>query len=259
MRAWALVVIGGSAFAGGFDCAAQQTLLLGESRAASTMSGAPAEFVLDSDGPGFLTVVVRGSTPEGDLVLSVADDDYQTLADARSDQDLGSNPGAEQIVAQIPRAGRYRVVVDSPYDDGIVAFQMGASFLSSDLASLPPDPDGRPTQAVALEVGATHEDRIDSAAGDGWDWYSFTAPGVGVLTVLTRGVDDDEGDLKLEAFQEGSWREPVDTSDQDEGGLLTNESLTFDVTAGEIVYVRVSPFGGGGRVTYRIASGLIPG
>jgi hypothetical protein len=42
--------------------------------------------------------------------------------------------------------------------------------------------------------------------------------------------------------------------------VLGNESLTWDVQAGDVVFVRVSPVSAGGdRVSYRIMSGLIPG
>ena len=69
---------------------------------------------------------------------------------------------------------------------------------------------------------------------------------------------DGEGDLKLEVFRDGDFREPFNISDSDSGGILTNESLNADVIAGETIYVRVSPsFGGGPRVSYRVASGLI--
>lgn len=260
MRVWTSAVASASALlwplAG--QAAAQQSLELGATLSASTLSGAPAEFVLDAADAGFLTVVVRSTAAGGDLVLSVADDDFQTLSDARSDMDLGANLGAEQVVAQIPRAGRYRVLVESPYSSGIVAFRMGASFLPSELASLPDDPDGRPSRAIALEVGAQRDDAVDPALGDGWDWYAVTVSEAGVLTVLTRAAGGDEGDLVLEAFDRDAWREPVESSDQDEGGVLTNESLTFDVQPGQTVYVRVSPYGGG-PVAYRIATGLIPG
>ncbi len=239
----------------------QAPLPLGTTGMGSTAPDTPAEFVVTLDAPGFLTVLVRPAEgTEDDLVLTVTDDEMQTLPDGYSDQDVNGVMSAEQVVARIPLAGTYRVLVEAPYGYSMVGFEIGSSFLATDLAAGVPDPDGRPSGALALEVGSQHADAIDPAAGDAWDWFSVTAGVDGVLTVLTRAIDMEEGDLKIEIFRDGEFREPFDISDQDQGEVLTNESITADVVAGETIYVRVSPaFGGGPRVAYRMSSGLIPG
>jgi hypothetical protein len=121
-------------------------------------------------------------------------------------------------------------------------------------------PDGRPSGALSFAVGTTHEDTIHPSLGDAWDWFAITPESEGVLTVLTRANDMEEGDVKLAIFRADDFRDPFDSSDQDQSGVLTNESLNADVVAGETVYIRVSPtFGGGGPVAFKVGSGLIPG
>ncbi|MEQ8328939.1 MAG: hypothetical protein RH859_00605 [Longimicrobiales bacterium] len=206
------------------------------------------------DGAGFLTVVAR--SPGDDLRLRVTDEEGQTLPGGEMDGDHGGDVGAEQAVVVLPRAGTYHVFVGT-FGGGSGPFSVGGSFLASDLAARAEDPDGRPSLAQSIEPGADHNDSIDPAAGDPWDWFRITSEAGGILTVLTRAA---EGDLRLEIYEEGSYREPLDSSDQDEGGVLGNESISVDLAPGQVIYVRVGPsMGGGGRVDYRLASGLIPG
>ena len=238
---------------------AQVALPVG-STSSGTVSAQAAEYVVDLDGPGFLSVVVRASGEDDDLVLSVTDDEGQVLLSGRSDIDLGGNMGAEQLIVQIPWGGQYGVVIEQNYGSATVSFEVGATFLATPLAQAEPDPDGKPSGATALELDGGHEDSINPAQGDGWDWYAVTSASAGVLTVLTRAVDDQEGDLRLDVYRAGDLREPEDGSDQDQSGVLTNESVSMDVAAGETIYVKVSPsFSGSSRVAYRIAAGLIGG
>lgn len=232
--------------------AAQTSLPVGSVVPVSRVADVPAELVFSAPGAGFLTVVARASE---DVSVAVADEEYQTLPDGAADADLGGDLGAEQLVVGIPRAGTYRVLVES-LSGAAAALSVGASFLASDLACRPTDPDGSPSGAVQLQVGTSHLDAIDPASGDPWDWFAIAAREAGTLTILTR-VEGD-GDLRLERFQAGGYREAVDASDQDLDGVLGNESLTVDVEAGTTVYLRVAPVSGAGAVPYRLASGLIP-
>ena len=76
--------------------------------------------------------------------------------------------------------------------------------------------------------------------------------------MLTRS--EGEGDLALEVFREGEYGEPVEASDQDMDGMMGNESVTLDVAAGDVLYLRVLiRFGGVDTIPYRVTSGLIPG
>lgn len=216
--------------------------------------GEGAVYLFDAPGSGFLTVVVRGED-EQDLTLAVYDQDGQALPDGQVDRDMGGRVDAEQMVVTIPRGGRYTVAVES-FSGVASAFQLGATFFPAEVAALPEDPDGRPGLAMELAVGASHEDSVSPGDGDAWDWYRIPVTQAGVLTVLTRG----EGDLTLEWYEEGSFQQAMDYSDQDMDGALGNESLTLNVGPGDVVFVRVTPLGGGGEpVPYRIASGLIPG
>jgi hypothetical protein len=232
----------------------QDPLPLGTMGAGAVSMSAGATFGFEAPAPGFLTVVVRA---DGDVVLTVMDGEYQTLPDGRSDQDLGGDVGAEQFVVVLPEAGEYRVLVE-PLGGGPFGFEIGATFLASELVAEPADPDGKPSGAVELTLGESHSTSLDPMAGDYRDWFSIRIEQAGVLTVLTRS--EGEGDLKLEVFRGGDFRDPAGYSDQDMDGVLGNETVSVDVEAGETVHIRVSPsLGGGGRIDYRVGSGLIPG
>jgi hypothetical protein len=234
---------------------AQTPLPVGSTRPVSVPAEGAAELTFEASAAGFLTVVVR-STGGEDISLSVTDDEFQSLPGAAVDGDIGGNLGAEQLVVGLPRPGRYVVVVEALGGDG-AGLEIGATFLPTTLAALADDPDGRPSGAVSVATGASRDDTIDPSRGDMWDWHRIEVVTNGVLTLLTR--TEGEGDLRLEVFEAGSYREPLESSDQDMGGVLGNESVTLTVQAGASVYARVSAFNGNEAIKYRLASGLIPG
>ena len=234
--------------------AAQTPLPLGKTVEAS-LSGGSIEYTFSAPEAGFLVVVVRASGG-ADLALSVTDTEGQVLPEGSSDMDMNGNVGAEQVLLAIPSAGEYTVEVRC-YDES-ASFQLGATFLPSALAAAPDDPDGRPSGAIELAVGASHADAIDPAAGDRADWYRIRADRGGVLTILTRA--EGEGDLRLERYVEPEFGEPEESADEDRDGVMGNESLTLDVEAGDVVVIKVVPsFAGSTAVSYRISSGLIAG
>jgi len=233
---------------------AQTPLPLGRT-AEGTLTGGVTSYAFAAREAGFLAVVVRATGSE-DLSISVSDSEGQTLPEGTSDADLSGNVGAEQILVTIPSPGNYVVKVRC-YDE-TASFHVGGSFLASPLAAAPDDPDGRPSGAVELAVGASRDDVIDPAAGDRADWFRIPITKAGVLTVLTRAEGD--GDLRLERYVAPEFSEPSEYSDEDRDGVMGNESLTLDVKAGDVVLIRVMPsFWGGARVRYRISSGLIEG
>lgn len=236
--------------------AAQTPLPMGTMLESTVTGDGVSSFLVEVAEAGFLTVVARSVDGE-DIRLSITDDEGQLLPDGRVDADLDGDMGAEQTVIALPRPGRYQVRVET-YGLRGTAFSVGGSFLASPLVAVPPDPDGKPSGAIALAVGADHSDVIDPAAGDGYDWFVFDVAEAGVLTVLTRSSD---GDLALDLFVGDDFHEPTQSSDQDQGGVLGNESVTVDVEVGQVVRVRVGPsyVGVAARTTYRIASGIIPG
>ena len=234
--------------------ASAQQLQAGRVIDATTSAEDPTAFIFQAGSAGVLTVVVR-STDETDLVLSVTDADGQPLPDARSDQDLGGDSGAEQLAVPLPRAGRYQVRVE-PYSMGVAAFRIGASWLPFAELELPADPDGSPSTAIPLPPEQqTHKDSIDEGMGDYWDWFVVIPDRAGTLTVVTRA---EEGDLVLEAFEEGSYAEAWERSDQDLQGVNGNEALTLLVSSGEAVYFKVSAFSSDDGIAYRFQLSFIP-
>ena len=231
-----------------------QALPLGSTAEGTTSTEAVSVFEFRASSAGILTVAVRG-TGQTDLVLQVTDGDGQPLPDGDSDQDLGGNSGAEQLALTIPREGVYFVRV-RPFSSGMGQFRIGASWLEFPELEQPRDPDGSPSSANSFRVGERAEGSIDAAIGDHWDWYSIRIEQTGLLTVATRST---EGDLVLEAFNEGSFGEAAERSDQDLQEVSGNEAITLSVTQGQTLYFKVSAFASsGGAISYRLTAGLIP-
>jgi hypothetical protein len=228
---------------------------MGSVTGGTTSSEDIATFQFSAETAGILTIVVR-STDESDLVLVVTDADGQTLPDARSDQDLGGDSGAEQFAVTLPRAGMYHVRVE-PFSSGLASFRIGASWLGFPDLEQPADPDGRPSAARSIAIQqAPIMDTLDPTSGDYWDWYALRADRAGLLTVATRAV---EGDLVLEAFTKGNFSESAERSDQDLQEVAGNEALTLVVSPGQTLYFKVSMYGTpDSPISYRLSIGFIP-
>ena len=226
----------------------------GEVKEGSAGWDMPATYRFEAETAGVLTIVVRASD-ETDLFLLVTDSDGQALPNGRSDQDLGGDSGAEQFAVTLPRAGSYRIRVET-FGGGAGPFKIGVAWLSFPDLSVPADPDGSPGSALRLQVGQdTRTDAIDGEKGDYWDWYVMKLEQSGTLTVATRA---QEGDLVLEAFQPDQFTEAMERSDQDLQGNGGNEAVTLVVKAGEEYFFRVSAFSLGTSVPYRLQVGFIP-
>ncbi len=218
--------------------------------------GKPAVYEVTTAGAGVLAVALATSTSseDVDLVLFVTDGDGQPLNEGRSDRDLHGDRGKEYLVALLPEAGSYLVFVEITSGERAAFTISGALAPAPDLAPPTQDPDGRPSRATAVAVGKAVEDTLGGA--DTWDWFALRAEAAGTLTILTKAP---EGDLRLEAFAEGNYRQPIATSDQDLQDVKGNESVNITVQAGQTVYVRVSTFFVGGEtVPYKVVSALIP-
>ena len=109
-------------------CQTMQELRPGQVVQGSADWEGSAEYSFKAETAGVLTVVAR-SLNESDLQLLVTDMDGQPLPDGRSDQDLGGDVGAEQFAVTLPRAGGYRVVVET-FAGGQASFQLGVSWIS---------------------------------------------------------------------------------------------------------------------------------
>ncbi len=220
---------------------------------AAATSEKPAEFTITAASAGVVLVAVQGT---GDLVITLADEDGQVVPEGRSDRDLNGSGGTELLSATVTEPGKYTVVVALQGGGDQSTFQVSGAFVAFPPFARAPDPDRRPSQARPLTVGTPHDDTLDPAAGDAWDWFAFKSPEAGTLAIVTRPLDDTGGDLVLEVFGAGSFTERVDRSDQDMQGNAASESVTINVEAGETYYVKVtnqsfSPS------KYRIASSLI--
>ncbi len=230
-------------------------LPLGRISRGVTTTGDVASYQFRAESAGILTVVIR-STDETDLVLAATDADGQNLPDARSDQDLGGDAGAEQFAVTVPREGTYYIRVE-PFGSGTASFLIGASWLGFPELEQPADPDGAPSTAKTIAIGqAPLNDMLDPSSGDYWDWFALRADRAGMLTVAIRAA---EGDLVLEAFNAGEYTAAIERSDQDLQEVTGNEALTLSVTPGQIMYFKVSTFGSGGSaMVYRLSLGFIP-
>jgi hypothetical protein len=213
----------------------------------------PADYTFTARSAGVLSAAVQGS---GDLVLQLLDEDGQTFPDGTADRDLNDKPGTELLSVTIGEPGTYRVRVRVQSGNSS-DFQIAGAFLPFPPFARPSDPDRRPGQARMLQPGKPHEDTLDPANGDGWDWFAFKVAESGSLVVLTRPLDGTDADLVLEVFTDGEFSRAVDRSDQDLQGNASNESVTINVTAGQVVHVKVSN-GFSGVSKYRLSSSFIP-
>ena len=215
-------------------------------------SGSPAVFDFNAEMAGVLTVVVRGQG-DADLVIDVRDSLGQQLPEGHSDSDLGGDTGAEQVVVTIPMAGAYKVEVSAWGSGG--PFEIASGWIAYAALGRAPDPDGMPTDATELRFGTPIDDRLDTGAGDMWDWYRITAETDGVITVLTEAPS---GDLVLEMYNDGEFGDYENRSDQDLGSVSGNEAINVPARAGQTYYFKVAPFSeSGGPIPYRIRAQIM--
>jgi hypothetical protein len=228
-------------------------LPMGKPVSGTATNGASAMYSIDAKSAGVLTVALQGG---GDLAMLLTDADGQAVAGGTTDQDLYGSTGTEQMMVTITEPGRYRLEVRQQ-EQGAVKFEIAASWLPFPPFARPPDPDKRPTQARAVEIGQTHEDSLDAGSGDMWDWFALTPKSGGVLTVILRPAGNDESlDLMLELYTADDLTTAAMKSDQDLQGNMANESATITVTAGQKVYAKV--FGTQSVAgKYRLSSSLI--
>jgi hypothetical protein len=232
---------------------AGSALPIGKSDAGQASDNSPANYQFKAATAGILTVAVVG---DGDIELVVTDEDGQPVQDGTSDNDLFGSTGTEKVSVVLPEAGAYRVQVRT-VDGGSSKFQIGGSWISMTALARPADPDRRPGQARALEVGKSHEDSIDTARGDPWDWFVFTPAQAGTLAIILRPVSKESFDLTLETYAAGDFTKATASSDQDLQGHAANESISIDVPAGQKVYVKVYAGFGSASGKYRLSSSLI--
>jgi hypothetical protein len=232
---------------------AATALPIGKPEPGKAGDNAPATYVFKAATAGVLTVAVVG---DGDVEIAISDEDGQALPNGVADDDLFGSTGTEQATVTLTEPGGYRVQV-RVVDGGNSKFQIGASFISMPALARPSDPDRRPGQARALEIGKSHEDSIDTGAGDPWDWFVYTPAQAGTLAIILRPVSKESFDLTLETYTGGDFTKATASSDQDLQGHAANESISIDVTAGQKIYVKVYAGFGSATGKYRLSSSLI--
>ena len=229
-----------------------QALPLGQVVSAQSSTEAAAAFQFGAETAGFLTVVVRG-TGDADLRIQITDEAGLPLRGGTSDQDIGGELDAEQLTIVIPREGTYHVYIETL--SGSTLFNVGGAWIPFPEVGTEPDPDGHPDAATPLVPGSPVEDSVNAAEGDLWDWYTVTSETGGMVTVI---VEAPAGDLGLEAYNEGEYRQYLNSSDQDMQGVPGNESLTLPIEAGQTLYFKVYPiFEGEGLIAYTIRVGVM--
>jgi hypothetical protein len=235
---------------------AQSPLPLGTPASETTATDEPARFTFKAPAAGVLLVVVNATS---DITLRVTDADGQELPNGTVDGDLGGNPGMEMISLPLSEAGDYIVYVNLLSDAGSANFTINASFLTEKGFARPADPDKRPSMANEVQIAAPINGSLDPDAGDLWDWYQITAAGDGTLVFVTRTPEGSEGDLTLAAYIGKDFTTPTESSDQDLQGNAGNESITLNVSKGEVIYLKVNSLQtSGGKLEYRLSVGNVP-
>jgi len=232
---------------------AQTALPVGKTLAGQVSSSTPTIYRFNAPAAGVLTVAIHA---DSDVTLAVTDQDGQELPEGSSDRDLYGAGGNEQVSVTLPEAGEYRVTVKL-LGGSNAKFELGAGWIAMSAFARATDPDRRPSLALAVDIGRSHEDALDGAAGDNWDWFVLTAKTSGTLTVILRSVNDDSPDLALELYTAEDLSEPSVRSDDDLQGNNTNESATVDVKAGQKIFVKVVGLSTSASGRYRLASSII--
>jgi hypothetical protein len=211
----------------------------------------PAMFTFTATEAGLLAVTVVGKDPEADLVVETLDEDLQPLDDGSSDRDRYGHKGKEYLAVMLPEPGTYLVRVKARSSE-TASFSVSAAFAPAPGFSAI-DPDRRPSKAAAVTVGKPVQETLGGQ--DRWDWFAVRSEAEGTLTILTKAP---EGDLKLEAFAEGNYADDIARSDADLQEKKGNESVSFEVTAGQTIYVRVTIISGDAQIEYKLVTALIP-
>lgn len=108
---------------------------------------------------------------------------------------------------------------------------------------LPADaPAGDADEAAGLELPAELPVELRKFAGEFGGFGGF-------------GGHEDHGDVVLEAFVDGEFRDTLAYSDNDTQGRGTRESFLLTVEPGEVYYFRVSGFGGAAQ--YSICAAMV--
>jgi len=186
------------------------------------------------DQAGLLTVATRGTG--GDLVIEVCDADNQALRGGQTDGDLNGTMCDEQLVVEIPYAETWNVKITNNQDEESKVTLI-AGFVAFKPCERAPDPDGRPSLAAAIAAGAAKDDALDTAKGDGADWYKFTATENGRLTIFTKGAEDL--DVSITVVTGKAYDEQVGQADEDQEGQTANEGLVVPVVKGNTYYIRI--------------------
>lgn len=232
---------------------APAALPVGKTTAGQVTDRAATVYRFTAPSAGVLSVAVHA---EADVTLKVTDEDGQALPDGSSDRDLFGAGGNEQVMVALPERGEYRVEVEL-LGGSNSKFEIGAGWIAMPAFARASDPDRRPSQGAALDVGRSHEDSLNGDEGDTWDWFVITAKASGTLTVILRSVNDDSPDLALELYTDDDLTDHAARSDSDLQGNTTNESATIDVKAGQKIFVKVLGATGNPSGRYRLASSLI--
>jgi hypothetical protein len=220
-------------------------------------NGEKVSYSFSVDQPGALTIV--GSSA-ADLQLSILDDEGQLVPSGFIDRDYQDELGEEFGLVVLSARGSYTLEVKAAESQGPVEFTLTTRFLGNAMFFRPDDPDGKPSGAATLQVGAAREETLSPNAGDKIDWFAFTANVDGTYVVATRAEMADRVDLQLEVYgAKASFNEPETRNDQDLRGNLANESVTIEAKAGDRVRVRVVALNErGDELKYRVSVALIP-
>lgn len=235
---------------------AQTALPVGSTAAGALgANGEAARYRFQASGAGVLTIVAHGTE---DLTLAVMDEDGQPVVDGTADRDLNGNVGSEMLSVVLTEGGTYLVEVRSHGSNG-GSFTVGGAWVPMPAFTKPADPDGRPSRAGRLSIGATHTDQLHPDEGDQWDWFTISATERVTLVIMTRTDEGVEGDLALEVYLDNDFSTPAVQSDQDLQGNLGNESVTVDVRAGQPMHVKVRSYStSGGPTPYRVSVTRVP-
>jgi hypothetical protein len=232
----------------------------GEPASGSTTSEEPAIYQFEAPAAGVLLVMATSEARGADLAIRVTDDEGQTLAvGGTADNDFITSRAKEAAAIPLTGPGKYlvQVVCLSSGEAEQVEFKVVGTFLANPAFARAVDPDGRPSQAKAIELGA-EAGQETLGPDDLWDWFVVRPTSDGTLILKTTAP---EGDFFIEVYTEGRFDEPQDRADNDDDEVYGNEQLEVTVTKGQTIYLRVTLRPDQERTAdlpYRVSAGFAP-
>jgi len=227
-------------------------LPLGTTQTLTVEQGATLEMPFVADGPGILTVAYSAA---GRVRLEVTDARGRQIETQSARSGGRQTAGVGHGLVPLGRGGEYtvRLTVGGEGEIKLGAEWIPFPTMETVRAEVIPEPD--PDTELTLVPDRMVVGSINTADPDTqYLWCRYDAEQDGQLVVLANA---SQGDITMQSFEPGRFRNALEYRDDDLNGSVANEGMILDVRAGETYYVRVD-MRSGQRCDVEVRTGLIP-